>query len=60
MIQSLIFIPLLLIGGVLIFHRPVAGTILTGVFLFAFYVPMIYWINRMMWRRRERTRMKDG
>jgi hypothetical protein len=43
-----------------VFGRPAVAAIGFGVFMLAVYIPMGYWIDKMMWRRRERTRMKDG
>jgi hypothetical protein len=46
----------------LIFRRPVLESIAFGFFMLAFYIPMGYFIDTMIWRRRERSRMrsKDG
>jgi hypothetical protein len=41
-------------------HRPVAGSIALGVFALAFYIPMGFYMDRFLWRRRQRTKMRDG
>ena len=50
----------LLVVTLLVFDRPVAASILFGVFMLAVYIPMGYYIDQFMWRRRERSRIKDG
>ncbi len=42
------------------FRKPIGASIGFGVFMLAVYIPMGYWIDRMMWRRRQRTKIKDG
>jgi hypothetical protein len=46
----------------LIFKRPVGAALGLGAFMLVFYVPAGYYIDMMMWRRRERARMRanDG
>jgi hypothetical protein len=53
-----LFVVLLLV----IFRRPVGESIAFGAFMLAFYIPMGYFIDTMIWRRRERSRMRarDG
>jgi hypothetical protein len=48
-----LFVVLLL----LVFRRPIAESLAFGLFMLAFYVPMGYFIDTMIWRRRERSRM---
>jgi hypothetical protein len=50
----------LLIATLLLFRRPVLASIGFGVFMLAVYIPMGYWIDRTMWRRRQRQKMKGG
>jgi hypothetical protein len=50
----------LLIATLLLFRRPIAASIAFGVFMLAVYIPMGFWIDRTMWRRRQRQKMKDG
>jgi hypothetical protein len=50
----------LLVATLLAFGRPILASIAFGVFMLAFYIPMGYHIDRFMWRRRQRAKMKDG
>jgi hypothetical protein len=50
----------LLIVTLLVFGKAIAASIAFGVFMLAVYIPMGYQIDRFMWRRRQRARMKDG
>jgi hypothetical protein len=43
---------------ILIFKKPVGGSLLFGLFMLAFYVPAGYYIDMAMWRRRERARIR--
>jgi hypothetical protein len=45
---------------VLLFQRPVGSALALGGFMLVFYVPAGYWIDTMMWRRRERARIRAG
>jgi hypothetical protein len=49
----------LLIVVLLVFDKPVGASILFGIFMLAVYIPMGYYIDLFMWRRRERSRIKD-
>jgi hypothetical protein len=42
----------------LLFRRPVGAAIGLGALMLVFYVPAGYYIDRTMWRRRERARMR--
>ena len=46
----------------LIFKRPLGAALSLGAFMLVFYIPAGYYIDMMMWRRRERARMRanDG
>ena len=45
-----------------IFRRPAGEAIAFGAFMLAFYIPAGYFIDNVMWRRRERAKLrsKDG
>jgi len=43
---------------ILIFQKPVGGSVIFGLFMLAFYVPAGYYIDMAMWRRRERARIR--
>jgi hypothetical protein len=53
-VAAVIFTALLL----LIFKRPVASALGLGAFMLVFYIPAGYYIDTMMWRRRERARIR--
>jgi hypothetical protein len=50
----------LLIATLMAFGRPIAASIAFGAFMLAVYIPMGYYIDLFMWRRRQRAKMKDG
>jgi hypothetical protein len=50
----------LLIATLLVFGKPIVASIAFGAFMLAFYIPMGYYIDRFMWRRRQRAKIKDG
>jgi hypothetical protein len=49
-----VFTALLLV----LFGRPLGAALALGGFMLAFYVPAGYYIDTMMWRRRERARIR--
>jgi hypothetical protein len=49
----------LLIATLLVFGRPIAASIAFGVAMLGFYIPMGYYVDRFMWRRRQRQKMRD-
>ncbi len=49
----------LLIATLLVFRRAVVPSVAFGAAMLAFYIPMGYQIDRFMWRRRQRAKMKD-
>jgi hypothetical protein len=53
---AVIFAVLLLV----IFKRPIGAALGLGAFMLVFYIPAGYYIDMMMWRRRERARMRSG
>jgi hypothetical protein len=53
-VAAMIFTALLM----LIFKRPVGSALGLGAFMLAFYIPAGYYIDTMMWRRRERARIR--
>jgi hypothetical protein len=53
-VAAVIFTALLLI----LFGRSAAEALGLGAFMLAFYIPAGYWIDTMMWRRRERARIR--
>lgn len=55
-VAAVIFTVLLM----LIFKRPAGAALALGAFMLAFYVPAGYYIDTMMWRRRERARLRAG
>lgn len=53
---AVIFAVLLLV----IFKRPIGAALGLGAFMLVFYIPAGYYIDLMMWRRRERARMRGS
>ncbi len=53
-VAAVIFTALLM----LIFKRPPATAFGLGAFMLVFYVPAGYYIDTMLWRRRERARIR--
>jgi hypothetical protein len=43
---------------ILIFKKEVGPSLIFGAFMLAFYVPTGYYIDMVLWRRRERTRIR--
>jgi hypothetical protein len=43
---------------VLLFRRPATVALGLGAFMLVFYIPAGYYIDRTMWRRRERARIR--
>jgi hypothetical protein len=54
-IAAAIFVLLLL----LIFGESVGTALAFGAFMLAFYIPAGYFIDTLMWRRRERARIRE-
>lgn len=54
-IAAVIFFMLLL----LIFKRPLGASLGLAAFMLVFYIPAGYYIDLMMWRRRERSKMRS-
>jgi len=53
-IAAVIFTALLM----LLFRRPVGAALAFGAFMLVFYIPAGYYIDTMMWRKRERARIR--
>jgi hypothetical protein len=56
LVAAVIFTVLL----VLIFQRPIGAALALGGFMLVFYIPAGYYFDTMMWRRRERARIRAG
>ena len=54
LVAALIFFVLLLV----LFKRPVGAALALGGFMLVFYIPAGYYIDTMLWRRRERGRIR--
>lgn len=54
-IAAAIFIALL----IALFGRPLGAALGLGAFMLVFYIPAGYYIDTMMWRRRERARIRS-
>ncbi len=44
----------------IVFKRPPGAALGLGAFMLVFYIPAGYYIDLMLWRRRERGRMRSG
>ncbi len=55
-IAAALFVALLLLA----FKRSPGEALGFGAFMLVFYIPAGYYIDQMMWRRRERAKMRDG
>ncbi len=53
-VAAVIFTALLM----LLFKRPPGVAFGLGAFMLVFYIPAGYWIDTMMWRKRERARIR--
>jgi len=54
LVAAVIFTILLM----LIFKRPVGAALGLGAFMLAFYIPAGYYVDQMVWRKRERARIR--
>ena len=54
LIAAGVFVVLLLV----LFKKPAGGSLLIGVAMLALYVPAGYYMDTVMWRRRERARIR--
>jgi len=54
LVAAVIFTVLLM----LIFKRPLGSAFALGAFMLAFYIPAGYYMDMLMWRRRERARIR--
>ena len=57
-IRGLIAAGIFVIFLALVMGRPIGGALALGAFMLAFYIPAGYFIDRAMWRRRERARLR--
>jgi hypothetical protein len=55
-IAAVVFTALLM----LIFKRAPAAALGLGAFMLVFYIPAGYYFDTMMWRKRERARIRDA
>lgn len=54
LIASAVFVVLL----ILLFGRPVGSSFLIGLLMLVFYIPAGFYMDRTLWRRRERQRIR--
>jgi hypothetical protein len=54
-----VVISALLIATLLLFGKPIGASLGFGLFMLAFYIPMGFYIDRFMWRRRQLQKMRD-
>ena len=53
--MAALFLLILLVLG-----RPIGMSIGFSAFMLVFYIPMGFFIDRFMWRRRQRMKMRGG
>lgn len=53
-VAAVIFTAILL----LLFRRPPVTALSLGAFMLVFYIPVGYYVDTMLWRRRERARIR--
>ncbi len=54
LVAAIVFFALLLLA----FGRPIGEALALSGFMLVFYIPAGYYIDTMMWRRRERARLR--
>jgi hypothetical protein len=54
LIAALIFTAIVAV----LFKRPLGAALALGAFMLVFYIPAGYYIDMMMWRKRERSRIR--
>lgn len=59
-IRGLIAAGLFVLLLLLAFKRPAVEALGFGLFMLIFYIPAGYYMDQLMWRRRERAKMRDG
>lgn len=59
-IRGLVAAGLFIVLLALIFGRPIGESIAFGAFMLAFYIPAGYFLDTVLWRRRERARIRAG
>jgi hypothetical protein len=55
-VAAALFVLLLLLA----FGRPAGEALAFGAFMLAFYIPAGFFMDTMLWRRRERKRIREG
>jgi cytochrome c oxidase assembly factor CtaG len=48
------------VAVLLVFGRPLVAAILFGFAMVFIYIPMGFYFDRMMWRRRQRQKLRDA
>jgi hypothetical protein len=58
-IRGLIASAVFVIALMLIFSRPLGGSLAIGALMLVFYIPAGYYMDLFLWRRRERQRIRS-
>jgi hypothetical protein len=59
-IQRGILMSVIFVAVLLVLKRPPAAAGAFGAFMLIFYIPMGFYLDRMMWRRRQRGKLRDS
>lgn len=57
-VRGLVAAVIFAVALILLFGKPVGGSLIFALFMLVFYVPAGYYIDMAMWRRRERARIR--
>jgi hypothetical protein len=49
-----------LVVVLIVLHRPPAAAVGLGAFMLLVYIPMGYYLDLILWRRRQRAKMRNG
>lgn len=58
-IRGLVASAVFVVALMLIFSRPLGGSVAIGALMLVFYIPAGYYMDLFLWRRRERQRIRS-
>jgi hypothetical protein len=59
-VRGLVAAAIFTVALLLVFKRAPGAALALGAFMLVFYIPAGYYIDLMLWRRRERARMRSS